>query len=84
MKWLNQLRRGSNLLLILVILYGLICGRLGKSGSFYWVVFGAVLAVSTALDYIAAKRGGESGRFPLLALLTSAALFVWFVFECFT
>ena len=43
MKWLNQLRRGSNLLLILVILYGLICGRLGKSGSFYWVVFGAVL-----------------------------------------
>ena len=33
MKWLNQLRRGSNLLLILVILYGLICGRLGKSGS---------------------------------------------------
>ena len=48
MKWLNQLRRGSNLLLILVILYGLICGRLGKSGSFYWVVFGAVLAQTLA------------------------------------
>lgn len=83
MNWLNQLRRGSNLLLILVILCGLICGWLGKSGSFYWVVFGAVLVASSALDYISAKRGGESGRFPLLTLLSSVALLIWLVFECF-